>query len=284
MRMHNVGVSRRADREAVAGRRAWGKRGGEGAEVDTMTSTERRNNVRREWSAKRVRAYLGGELVADTTKPMLVWETPHYPTYYVPTDDVRAKLVPTGRTEQVEHLGEAELLDVVIGNATAEGAARRYGESPVRELHDLVRLEWKAMDQWFEEDEPVFAGPRDPYHRVDILGSSRHVKVVVDGVTVAESRQPRILFETHLPPRYYMPLTDVRLDLLRPSDTQTVCPYKGTASYWCIEVNGTTHEDLVWTYRTPLPESQKVAGLAAFYNERVDLYVDGELRERPHRG
>jgi len=248
-----------------------------------MAVMAQRNEVRSERSEKRLRAYLGGELVADSTRPILVWEIPYYPTYYLPADDVRAKLVPTGRTEHVDGLGEAELLDVDTGRTTAESAARRYSKSPHEQLRGLVRLDWDAMDYWFEEDEQVFAHPRDPYHRVDILASSRHVRVVVDGVTVAESHQPRILFETHLPPRYYLPLTDLRLDLLRPSDQQTQCPYKGTANYWSLEVDGTRHEDLVWTYRTPLPESQKIAGLACFYHERVDLYVDGELQERPTR-
>src|SRR2546430_2398865 len=163
-----------------------------------MPVTTQRNEVRSEPAAKRLRAYLGGELVADSTRPVLVWEFPYYPTYYLPAEDVRAKLVPTGRTEQVEGLGEAELLDVDTGRTTAERAARRYPQSPHEQLRGLVRLDWNAMDHWFEEDEQVFAHPRDPYHRVDILASSRHIRVEVDGVTVAESHQPRILFETHL--------------------------------------------------------------------------------------
>jgi uncharacterized protein (DUF427 family) len=248
-----------------------------------MTTATQRSEVRSERSAKRLRAYLGGEVVADSTRPVLVWEIPYYPTYYLPVDDVRAKLVPTGRTEHADGLGEAELLDVDTGRTTAESAARRYPHSSHEVLRGLVRLDWDAMDYWFEEDEQVFAQPRDPYHRVDILASSRHIRVVVDGVTVAESHQPRIVFETHLPPRYYLPLTDIRLDLLRPSDQQTQCQYKGTASYWSLEVDGTRHEDLVWTYRTPLAESQKIAGLACFYDERVDLYIDGQLQERPTR-
>jgi uncharacterized protein (DUF427 family) len=116
---------------------------------------------------------------------------------------------------------------------------------------------------------------------VDILASTRHVRIEVDGVTVAESSQPRILFETGLPPRYYIPLTDLRMDLLVPSDTQSHCPYKGTASYWSVNTGDAVHEDIVWIYRTPLPESQKIAGLACLYNEKVDLYLDGELQERP---
>ena len=151
----------------------------------------------------------------------------------------------------------------------------------VEELRDLVRFEFAAMQEWLEEDEPIYVHPRDPYKRVDVLGSSRHVRVALDGVTLAASSQSRILFETSLPPRYYLPLSDVRFDLLRPSDTQTRCPYKGTATYWSVEVNGVVHEDLVWIYRSPLPESQKVAGLACFYSERVDLFVDGELQSKP---
>jgi len=138
------------------------------------------------------------------------------------------------------------------------------------------------MDEWLEEDEPIYVHPRDPYKRVDILGSSRHVVVQIDGVTVADSHQPRILFETSLPPRYYLPLPDVRMDLLRPSEHKSHCPYKGEASYWDVVLpDGTVHEGLVWGYRTPLPESQKIAGLVAFYDEKVDVFLDDVLQERP---
>ena len=246
-----------------------------------MESTSARGRVKIEPSHKRVRAYLGQELVADTTRPLLVWEGPHYPAYYIPTSDVVAELVPTGATEHSPSRGDAELYDVKVARATAPGAARRYPDSPIEEIREAVRIKWEAMDEWLEEDEPVYTHPRDPYTRVDILASSRHVRVELDGVTVAESHQPRILFETGLPPRYYLPLTDVRLDLLAPSDTETHCPYKGMATYWHVDVSGHRYENYVWIYRTPLAESQKVAGLAAFYNEKVDLYVDGELQAKP---
>jgi uncharacterized protein (DUF427 family) len=241
-----------------------------------------RGRVRVERSRKRIRAYLGGELVADTTRPLMVWEIPYYPAYYLPAADVRAKLVPNGETDHSPSRGDAELLDVVSGSATAAGGARRYPRSPIEELRDAVRLDFAAMDEWLEEDEPIYVHPRDPYKRVDILASSRHVRVQLDGVTLAESRAPRILFETGLPPRYYLPLPDLRRDLLRVSDTRTHCPYKGTAGYWSVEVDGKIYEDLVWIYRQTLPESQKVVGMACFYNEKVDLYIDGELQERPH--
>jgi uncharacterized protein (DUF427 family) len=247
------------------------------------TAPQTRGRVRTEPSQKRIRAYLEGHLVADSTRPTLVWEIPYYPTYYLPLADIRAELVATGRTDHSASRGDAELYDVrVPGGATAPEAARRHPESPLEQIRDLVRLEWNAMSEWLEEDEPVYVHPRDPYTRVDILASSRHVRIEVDGVTVADSHQPRILFETGLPPRYYLPLTDVRMDLLRRSESHTHCPYKGTAGYWSVDTGRGLHTDLVWIYRTPLPESQRIAGLACFYNEKVDLHLDGVLQERPH--
>jgi uncharacterized protein (DUF427 family) len=237
--------------------------------------------IRVEAGAKRVRAFLSGDLVADTYQPVYVWELPYYPTYYIPASDVRAELVPTGETQHSPSRGDADVYHVKTASASADRAALRYPDSPLEQLRDLVRLDWESMTEWFEESEPVYVHPRDPYKRVDILASSRHVRVELDGVTVAESSQPRILFETSLPPRYYLPLTDVRMELLRPSDTQTRCPYKGTASYWNIDTERGVREDLVWIYRAPVPESQKIAGLACFYNEKVDIYLDGELQPKP---
>jgi uncharacterized protein (DUF427 family) len=240
-----------------------------------------RGRVRVETSPKRVRVYLGGQLVADSYQPRLVWEVPYYPAYYFPAGDVRAELVPTGRTERSPSRGDAELLTVRVAGAEATDAALRYPDSPIPELRELVRLDWGAMDAWFEEDEEVYTHPRDPYSRVDILDSSRHVRVEVAGVTVAESTHPRILFETGLPPRFYLPRLAVRMDLLEPSDKVTHCPYKGQASYWSVRLGDTLHKDMAWSYPTPLPESQKVAGLVAFWDERVDVYLDGVRRDRP---
>jgi uncharacterized protein (DUF427 family) len=234
-----------------------------------------------EQGQKRVRAYLSGEVVFDTSRPMLVWEVPYYPSYYIPSEHVRAELVPNGDTRHSAGLGDAQYLDVKIGTDVAASGAWRYCDSPIPELRDLIRFEWDALSEWFEEDEPVYTHPRNPYTRVDILTSSRRVEVFVNEVKVADSQRPVILFETGLAPRYYFPLTDVRTDLLRSSDTETHCPYKGMANYWSLDVGGQLFEDFVWIYRAPLPESQKIAGLVAFYNEKVDLYLDGTLQERP---
>ena len=242
---------------------------------------DKAGSVRVEQGPKRVRVYLEGEVVADTTRPFLVWEWPYYPTYYIPASDMHAKLVATGKTEHSPSRGDGKVYDIKVGAATAQAAALAYPDSPLEALRDLVRLDWNSMSEWFVEDEPVYTHPRDPYKRVDILASTRHVRIEVDGVTIADSTQPRILFETGLPSRYYIPLTDVRMDLLLPSATESHCPYKGTASYWSVDTGQAIHEDIVWMYRAPLPESQKVAGLACLYNEKVDLYLDGELQERP---
>jgi uncharacterized protein (DUF427 family) len=237
--------------------------------------------VRVEIGTKRVRAYLGGELVAETVRPGLVWERPYSPTYYFPAEDVKATLVATGESKRSPSRGDGEVLDLKVGDVVAAGAALRYPDSPLEQLRSMVRIAWDAMDEWFEEDEPIYIHPRDPYTRIDALASSRHIRVEIDGVTVAESSRPVILFETGLPARYYLPFTDVRQDLLRHTDLQTACPYKGTAEYWSVVVGDEVHENVVWGYRTPLPESQKVAGLVSFYNEKVDIYVDGVKEERP---
>ena len=247
-----------------------------------VNANSSRGRVRIEQSAKRVRVYLGGEVVADSLRPSLVWEIPYFPTYYFPVADVRTDLlVPDGGGKHSPSRGEGRTFTVKVGDREAAGAALRYEESPMEELRELIRFEWDAMDAWFEEDEEVFFHARDPYTRIDILPSSRRVRVEVDGVTVADSTSPRLLFETGLPVRYYLPKTHVRMDLLERSDTVSHCPYKGSAEYWSIRAGGTLHEDLAWGYRTPLPESEKVAGLIAFYNEKLDIYVDDVKEERP---
>lgn len=241
-----------------------------------------RGRVRIEAGQKRIRVYLGGEVVADTTHPKLVWEKPYYPTYYFPEGDVRVdSLVPTGHKKRSPSRGRAEVFDVKSTRRTAEQAAYRHSDSPIEELQTLLAFEWAAMDSWFEEDEEVFVHARDPYTRIDVLPSSRHVEVLIDGVTVADSTNARFLFETGLPVRYYLPKTDVRMDLLTSTATRTHCPYKGTAEYWSVSIDGAQYDDIVWGYRTPLPESAGIGGLVSFYNEKVDIRVDGVPEDRP---
>ncbi len=239
-----------------------------------------RGRVRVEPGNKRVRVMLGGEIVADTTKTLLVWEVPYYPTYYFPAADVNTEmLVESGETRRSPSRGEAVQYLVKAGNA--EGAAYSFPAPKIPEIADHYVFPWKTMDHWFEEDEEVYVHARDPHTRIDILPSSRRVRVEIDGVTVADTTNPSMLHETGLPVRYYIPKTDVRFDLLTPTDLATACPYKGTARYWNVNIGESTHDNILWGYDTPLPESQKIAGLVAFYNEKVDIYVDEVLQERP---
>ena len=223
---------------------------------------------------------LGGEIVASTTSPLLVWEVPYYPTYYFPEADVRTDLlVETGEIRKSPSRGEATQYTVKVNGA--EGAAYSFKEPKIDEIAGHYVFVWKTMDHWFEEDQEVWVHARDPYTRIDILASSRRVRVEVEGVTVAESSNASFLYETGLPTRYYLPKTDVRMDLLTPTDTVTACPYKGTARYWTLTVDGETCDDVVWGYDAPLPESEEILGMVSFYNEKVDIYVDEVLEQRP---
>lgn len=247
----------------------------------TMT-TQTRGRVRVEDGQKRIRAQIGGVTIADSAAVKMVWEIPYFPTYYFPQDSVRMDLLSdSGETKRSPARGTASLFDVTVGDRTVDQAARIWNEAKIEDVIGYVSFDWKAMDTWFEEDEEVYVHARDPYTRIDILQSSRNIRVEVDGAVVADSDRARFLFETGLPVRYYLPKTDVRFEYLTPTDTATSCPYKGTARYWSIDTSGETHSDVVWGYDAPLKESQDVAGFVAFYNEKLDIYVDGILEDKP---
>jgi uncharacterized protein (DUF427 family) len=231
---------------------------------------------------RRIRAELGGRVVLDTTRALYLWEWPFYPQFQIPADDVDPDaLVDEGRTHELKR-GRVTSVGLRAGGVTREAAGRRYLESPVAPLIDTIRFDWDALDGWFEEDEPVFVHPRSPYVRVDALRSSRRVRVERDGVLLAESAAPVIVFETGLPPRYYLDRSAVDFSHLRPSETQTACPYKGrTTGYWSVEINDAVHRDLAWSYDFPTRQLLPIAGLVAFYDEHVDVSIDGVPQPRP---
>jgi uncharacterized protein (DUF427 family) len=240
--------------------------------------------VRTEPNRRRVRVFFGGEAVADSSATLYLFETGHLPVYYFPRADVRFDLLePTNEKSHCPYKGDASYYTVVAGGRRYENAVWAYPEpiASVPELADYVAFYWAQADAWYEEDDEVFKHPRDPYHRVDVLSSSRHVEVRVGGVLVAESRRPRLLFETGLPVRYYLPKLDVRQELLVPSPTRSRCPYKGEAVYWSVRDGDELLEDIVWSYPAPIPEAPKIENLLAFYNEKADITVDGVLQERP---
>jgi uncharacterized protein (DUF427 family) len=232
---------------------------------------------------RRVRAYLGAEKVLDTARALYVWELPYFPQYYIPLADVRSDLLVSEGHSQQTGRGLVEVHGLRVGEAHRPRAARLVTKASVEGLDGMVRFEWAALDAWFEEDEQVFVHPRDPYTRVDALRSDREVRIELDGVVLADSRSPVMVFETGVPTRYYLNRTDVRFEYLVPSGTVTACPYKGTTSaYWSVQAGGTLHEDLAWAYDFPTRQLLPIAGLVAFYNEKVDTFLDGELLDRPH--
>ena len=259
--------------------------------------------LRHEPTAKRIRAVLDGSTVVDTTRALLVWEPRRIvPSYAVPADDIAAELTSadTAATDAAGTIGahmpelsgrpvldpsvpfavhsaEGRAADLKAGEQDRPGAGF-YPADPG--LAGYVVVDFGSFDAWYEEDERNVAHPRDPFHRIDVLPSSRHVRVEPDGHVLAESSRPAVLFETMLPARYYLPPDDIRVELT-PSSTRTWCAYKGQASYWSAAAGDRVVPDLAWAYEQPRHDAAQVRGLIAFFNERLDVIVDGERPARP---
>jgi uncharacterized protein (DUF427 family) len=242
--------------------------------------------LRYEPTEKRIRVWLGDEVVVDTTRAVLVWEPRRIvPSYAVPLADLLAELSPDPETtmdnDRLLHPGIPFSVHSTPGNSfsiRSRGNARSAAafQPADADLAGYAVLDFNSFDQWLEEDDPVVSHPRDPFHRVDVRSSSRHVRIELNGERLAETTRPSLLFETNLPTRFYLPADDIA-DTLQPSDRVTYCAYKGQASYW-------SHDDqpnVAWTYRAPLPDAVQIAGMVAFYDDLVDTTVDGVLRERP---
>jgi uncharacterized protein (DUF427 family) len=229
---------------------------------------------------RRVRGYVGPDLVFDTLGARYVWEIPYYPHYYVPLSDVNTQFLVDDQHAQRAQFGPFRLHSLHAGGRVTAAAARVFDEGDGL-VPGYVRFEWDSLE-WFEEDERIYEHPRSPYARHDALRSHRHVRVELDGAVLADTHSPVLLFETGLPTRYYIDRTDVSMQYLVPSETQTVCPYKGvTSAYWSVRVGEAIHADLAWMYQYPLGAVSRVAGLIAFYNEKVDIEVDGVRLPRP---
>lgn len=231
---------------------------------------------------RRIRGVIGGKVVFDTRRALYVWEWRAYPQFSIPVEDLVDGALVDEDHIQLLGAGPARRHSLEVGTDVRHGAAWVWEEGAPEPLHGTVRFEWDALDEWFEEDEPVFVHPRSPYSRVDALRSASSVRVEVDGVVLAESSSCVKLFETGLPTRYYLDRMHINWDLLRRSDTVTRCPYKGTTSgYWSFDSEVASHEDILWAYDFPTIHANRIAGMAAFYNEHVDLYIDGTLLAGP---
>ena len=232
-------------------------------------------------SPRRVRVELNGEYIADSERMYLMREEGTYiPVYYFPREDVRMDLLnKTAHTTHCGYKGEASHFHIEAGGNTAANAAWSYEAPPAQAvaIKDHIGFYWDLVDHWYEEDDEIFACPRDPNHRVDVVSSSRRFKAVLGGEKLAETTRPRVVYETGLPARFYVAQEDIRMDLLEPSDTRTRCPYKGEAVYWSARVAGKLHEDVVWSYPDPIAECPKLKGYFCFYKERMDgVFVDGK--------
>ncbi|GIH24080.1 hypothetical protein Aph01nite_23900 [Acrocarpospora phusangensis] len=230
------------------------------------------------WEPSRrwVRGVKGGTTVVDSKAPLLVWGPTHpVPHYAFPIEDVRADLF-TPAESRPGHF------DLTVDGETIADAAFAHPELPGHLTIAWFRHATPVLDHWYEEEEEIFVHPRDPYKRVDPIPSSRHVRVEIGGRVVADTRAPVLLYETGLPTRYYVPPNDVDFSLLEPTDSSTRCPYKGEASYWSLRepVEGVP-ADVAWAYHAPIPAAAPIKGYVAFYNEFVDIIVDGVKEERP---
>jgi len=228
-----------------------------------------------------VKAEKNDVILADSKETYLLMERLGEEDYYFPKDHVKMEYFK--KSDYIEtsgYRGTKIFWDLDLKGQNIEKAAFSYEKKEGRpDLSDYIALSWNSMDHWYEEEEEVFLHPRNPYHRVDTIKSSRHIEVFVDDTKIADSHNPYILFETHIKPRYYIPDSDVKMDLLNSSDTKSVCPYKGFASYYNINAGSIPIEDAVWYYPDPLREAPKLKGNVAFWNEkdkRIKIIVDGE--------
>jgi uncharacterized protein (DUF427 family) len=233
---------------------------------------------------KRIRVEVDGETIADSRRAVILQESGLQPVYYFPPDDVRTDLFePTERHTKCPTKGEASYYSIRVGEREVKNGAWYYPEpiEGAEQIAGMIAFYWDRVDRWLEEDEEILVHPRDPYHRIDVLPSSRHVRISLEGELLAESTRPIALFESNLPPRWYLPREDVVAEL-EPTETVTHCGYKGQASYYAVRLgSGETVRDLVWTYEDPLEESVRIKDLLCFFNERVDIELDGEPEERP---
>ena len=235
--------------------------------------------IERVWP--RIRGVASGETVVDSPGAFLVHETGRLPVYHFPADEVRTDLLAETGEREPSGRGELAWRSLTIGDRVVPRAAWSYPSPAADFLEGLIAFRWDALDEWFAEAEQLFGHPKDPYSRIDVCRTTRHVRVLLDGEVLADSRRARVLYEAALPPRWYLPAADVDVDRLVPSGHMTRCAYKGAASYWHVRVGGELVEDLVWSYPDPEHDALLVRDMYCFFSEKVDIELDGVVVERP---
>jgi uncharacterized protein (DUF427 family) len=250
-------------------------------------------------TAKRIRALAGDDVVMDSTEAWIVWEPRRVvPSYAFPLEDIHGSLVESRAAAAEEravrvregppvldpttgfsfHTTPGQTFDLVTDGSTLPAAAFVPADP---DFGGYAIVDFESFDEWREEDELLVGHARDPFTTIDTRRSSRRVVVEIAGRPVADSTRTTMLFETYLPTRYYLPRDDVRMDLLEPASTSSVCAYKGLASYWTATIDDTVVPDVAWSYPHPHNYATAVKDLLSFFNERVDIIVDGQRVERP---
>jgi len=228
---------------------------------------------------KRIRGVLAGETILDTRRGKMLHETAEFIQWYVPLEDIRTGVLePSDKRASDRFKGEATFYHVHVGERSERDAAWSYDQPPqgASALRGGVAFDFDRLDAWFEEDDQIFGHPRDPYHRFDCRRTSEHIVVRVGGETIAETHRAIKLFETGIPPRYYIPLDDVKGEALAPSETRTLCPYKGEATYYTVRGGASTETDGAWTLPDPYGEAIAVLGHVSFWGDKTEIEADGK--------
>jgi uncharacterized protein (DUF427 family) len=228
---------------------------------------------------RRMSVELGGSTIARSDDALLLFEPARYPVAYFPLGDIAAGVLqPTHHESMYADLGKTKWLDVVGGGGrVAQRGAWQHMDPPPQAaaLRDAVAFAWRAMDAFYEEDERIVGHAADPYHRIDIRRSSRHLVVRKDDQVIADTQAPLVLYESGFAPRWYVPRPDVVAEALHPVEGQTFCPYKGLASYYDIG----EARNAAWSYRAPFEEMARIADLVSFEPDKVTITIDGEKLE-----
>jgi uncharacterized protein (DUF427 family) len=227
---------------------------------------------------RRMQAELGGRTVVRSDDAVLLFEPGRYPVAYFPIADfAEAALRPIDHRSTHPELGETAWYEVVGDTRNAPRGAWQHIALPEHAaiLEGKVALAWRAMDAFYEEDDRILGHAADPYHRIDIRHTSRHLVVRDRDRVVADTASPLVLYESGFAPRWYVPRADVIADALAPDELRTFCPYKGIASYY--NIGGA--QQAAWSYRAPLDEMAEIGDLVSFEPDRVEVSLDGERLE-----
>ncbi len=227
---------------------------------------------------KWIRVYIENILIADSYAPLLLFDTNGRElVYFFDKSDVQIQYF-----IESDYKGKQEMFQywhLKVNNKQINNAAYSFNKSSqgeYRKLIGYIGFKWEAVSKILEEDVELIGHPRNPFHRIDTRPTSRLIHFKIDDTVIAESTRSIALFETDFRVRYYIPTDDIKMNLLEKTDTSSICPYKGIASYWNVNLDGKTYKDVAWSYLDPLLDAIPVKGYICFWN--VDLYVNNEYK------